>query len=159
MTIATPLKHLGVMTGHVYEGADTGLLDRVPVPQAADSAHANALRVTIVGDEFTALCPATGGPDFGRIIVKYDPQHFLVESKSLKLYLESYRQERMFHEAAVQKICDDLCELLDPMWMRVKGVFKARGGWSIRPVAIRVHSQLVDEDGRATSVPSTTVGQ
>lgn len=146
-----PLKHLGVMTGHVYEGASHMLLDRVPVPIAEQVSQSEVvgLRVTIVGDEFTALCPATGGPDFGRIIIKYDPNEWLVESKSLKLYLESFRQERMFHEAAVQRICDDLCRLLDPLWMQVKGKFRARGGWAIRPVAIRVHKDLVGKDASA----------
>lgn len=134
------LKHLGHQVPHVYEGTSADLLDRVPVPKsvlATDALSQSMFTVTIVGDEFTALCPATGGPDFGEITICYDPVEWLVESKSLKLYLESYRQARIFHEAVVQKICDDLFTLLYPRWIEVVGRFKPRGGWAIQPTAMR----------------------
>jgi 7-cyano-7-deazaguanine reductase len=124
------LKHLGVMTGHVYDGARFELLDKVPVPKRTAP---STLLVEITGQEFTSLCPATGGPDFGAITIIYEPRDWMVESKSLKLYLESYRQERDFHEACCAKILDHLVKLLDPKMMRVQGKFNARGGWSINP--------------------------
>jgi 7-cyano-7-deazaguanine reductase len=128
------LRHLGHQSTHVYEGADASLLDSVAVP-VADGVLSINLTVTIVGDEFTALCPATGGPDFGEITITYEPDKLLVESKSLKLYLESYRQHKTFHEAAINKICRDLVNLLQPKYILVNGNFKPRGGWAIKPQA------------------------
>jgi 7-cyano-7-deazaguanine reductase len=128
------LRHLGHQSIHVYEGADATLLDSVAVPPDAGESPVS-LSVTIVGDEFTALCPATGGPDFGEITITYEPDKLLVESKSLKLYLESYRQHKTFHEAAIRKICRDLADLLQPNYIIVTGNFKPRGGWAIKPQA------------------------
>jgi len=126
------LKHLGHQTAHVYSGADPELLDKIPVPPGLAE-----LEVCIKGDEFTCVCPATGGPDFGEIQINIDPDEYLVESKSLKLYLESYRQHPIFHEAAVRKICDDLYKLMQPFHIMVQGHFKPRGGWAICPIASR----------------------
>jgi 7-cyano-7-deazaguanine reductase len=126
------LKHLGHQVPHTYTGADPELLDKIPVPVGKA-----AFDVTIKGDEFTCVCPATGGPDFGEIEIRILPDKWLVESKSLKLYLESYRQHPIFHEAAVVKICDDLFELIQPRSLEVHGHFKPRGGWAIWPIARR----------------------
>ncbi len=82
-------------------------------------------------DEFTCLCPATGQPDFAKIRIRYVPGKKIVESKSLKLYLWSYRNEGCFHEHLTNKILDDLCEALDPVWCRVDGDFNVRGGIGI----------------------------
>jgi 7-cyano-7-deazaguanine reductase len=128
--LTTNLKHLGILTGHEYSGAKFELLDRVPVPQSKTAA---TLTVTITGEEFTSLCPATGGPDFGKLNIVYRPREWMVESKSLKLYLETYRQERDFHEACISRICDHLVMLLDPNFIVVEGVFNPRGGWAICP--------------------------
>ncbi|HJW91449.1 MAG TPA: preQ(1) synthase, partial [Anaerolineales bacterium] len=87
--------------------------------------------VTLETDEFTCLCPVTGQPDFAHITVEYVPDEKVVESKSFKLYLWSYRDEGAFHEHVVNQICDDLAALLDPHWMRVTGVFNVRGGIGI----------------------------
>lgn len=85
--------------------------------------------------EFTSLCPVTGQPDFGHITVRYVADKSCIESKSLKLYLFSYRNHNTFHEVAVNTILDDLVEACDPRWMEVKGVFRPRGGIAISVVA------------------------
>lgn len=83
--------------------------------------------------EFTSLCPITGQPDFANIIISYVPDEFLVESKSLKLYLFSYRNHGDFHEDCVNKIMKDLIKLLSPKYIEVTGKFLPRGGLSIDP--------------------------
>ena len=82
--------------------------------------------------EFTCLCPATGQPDFATIKISYIPNEKIVESKSLKLYLWSFRNEGCFHEHLTNIILDDLVKLLDPIWCRVVGDFNARGGIAIK---------------------------
>jgi 7-cyano-7-deazaguanine reductase len=88
-------------------------------------------RVTLETNEFTCLCPITGQPDFAAIKIQYVPDKKIVESKSLKLYFWSYRNEGAFHEHVVNQICDDLVTLLDPHWLKVTGVFQVRGGIGI----------------------------
>lgn len=83
--------------------------------------------------EFTALCPMTSQPDFGRIEIVYSPNEKLVESKSLKLYLFSFRNAGSFHEDCVNKIAKDLGDLMKPHWIRVTGHFNPRGGIAIIP--------------------------
>lgn len=85
--------------------------------------------------EFTALCPITGQPDFAEIRIAYVPDERLVESKSLKLYLFSFRNHGSFHEDCVNIILQDLLDLLAPKYMEVKGFFLPRGGISIYPYA------------------------
>ncbi len=87
--------------------------------------------VTLSTDEFTCVCPMTGQPDFATITIKYIPNQRILESKSLKLYLWSYRNEGVFHEHITNTICDDLVEALDPHWIEVTGAFRVRGGISI----------------------------
>ncbi|MFC1467352.1 preQ(1) synthase [Verrucomicrobiota bacterium] len=79
-------------------------------------------------DEFTSLCPITGQPDFAKIRIDYIPGELCVESKSLKLYLFSFRQEGTFYEEIVNRIYTDLFELLNPRHLVVNGDFTARGG-------------------------------
>lgn len=83
--------------------------------------------------EFTSLCPITGQPDYAAIIISYVPDIKMVESKSLKLYLFSYRNHGDFHEACVNRIMSDLIELMDPKYIEVRGRFLPRGGISIDP--------------------------
>ena len=83
--------------------------------------------------EFTSLCPITGQPDFATIIISYIPDEKLVESKSLKLYLFSFRNHGDFHEDVVNIIMKDLIALLDPKYIEVWGRFLPRGGLSIDP--------------------------
>lgn len=89
--------------------------------------------VTCVCPEFTDLCPKTGQPDFGSLEITYQPSTKLVESKALKMYLFSFRQHGSFHETVIDRIGNDLVDLLDPVWLRVEGKFLPRGGISIWP--------------------------
>ena len=85
--------------------------------------------------EFTSLCPITGQPDFAEIKIAYIPQKLMVESKSLKLYLFSFRNHGDFHEDCVNIIMKDLIRLMQPKYIEVIGLFAPRGGISIYPYA------------------------
>lgn len=85
--------------------------------------------------EFTSLCPITGQPDFAEIKILYIPDQRMVESKSLKLYLFSFRNHGDFHEDCVNTILDDLVKLMNPRYIEVLGLFVPRGGISIHPYA------------------------
>ena len=85
--------------------------------------------------EFTTLCPITGQPDFAEIRICYLPDQRMVESKSLKIYLFSFRNHGDFHEDCVNKIMKDLIKLMDPKYIEVTGLFTPRGGISIYPYA------------------------
>jgi len=85
--------------------------------------------------EFTSLCPITGQPDFAEIVISYIPDYRMVESKSLKLYLGSFRNHGAFHEDCVNTIMKDLIDLMDPRYIEVTGLFTPRGGISIHPYA------------------------
>lgn len=90
---------------------------------------------TFLCTEFTSLCPKTNQPDFARITINYIADKMMVESKSLKLYLFSFRNHGDFHEDCVQKICDDLVALMKPKYIEVIGEFTPRGGIAIYPFA------------------------
>ncbi|MGW8319142.1 MAG: preQ(1) synthase [Candidatus Promineifilaceae bacterium] len=87
--------------------------------------------ITLTTDEFTCVCPATGQPDFAKLTIRYVPEQRVVESKSLKLYLWSYRDEGVFHEHVANVILDDLVEALEPRWCEVQADFAVRGGIAI----------------------------
>lgn len=95
----------------------------------------NDYMVTFTCPEFTSLCPKTGQPDFAEIIINYIPDKKMVESKSLKLYLFSFRNHGDFHEDCTNIIMKDLIKLMDPKYIEVKGNFLPRGGISILPFA------------------------
>lgn len=95
----------------------------------------NDYLVTFDCPEFTSLCPKTGQPDFGHIIINYIPDRLMVESKSLKLYLFSFRNHGDFHEDCVNIIMKDLVKLMQPRYLEVRGIFMPRGGISIIPFA------------------------
>ena len=84
--------------------------------------------VSMTVPEFTCLCPMTGQPDFATIRIRYVPDQLLVELKSLKLYLWSYREEGAFHEAVTNTILDDFVAAARPRWAEVTGDFTIRGG-------------------------------
>ncbi len=88
-----------------------------------------------VAGEFTSLCPLTGHPDFGRIVLRYCPRASCVELKSLKLYYQSFRSEGIFYEAVTNRIRDDLATLLSPRWLQVVSVWHGRGGIRSRIIA------------------------
>ena len=106
------------------------------VLETFDNKHLeNDYWVEFICPEFTSLCPITGQPDFAEIRILYIPDKKMVESKSLKLYLFSFRNHGDFHEDCVNIIMKDLIELLHPRYIEVKGVFNPRGGISIHPYA------------------------
>ncbi len=119
------------MTDHLQLGAKTempstpeaAVLDRVPNPHADTDYVA---RFTC--PEFTSLCPVTGQPDFAHIVIDYVPDRYLVESKSLKLYLASFRNHGAFHEDCTVAIGKRLVALLAPRFFRIAGYWYPRGG-------------------------------
>lgn len=93
----------------------------------------NDYLVTLYAYEFTSLCPKTGQPDFAKLYIKYIPNIKMVESKSLKLYLFSFRNHGDFHEDCMNMIMKDLVKLMEPKYFEITGVFTPRGGISIIP--------------------------
>lgn len=91
--------------------------------------------IEITCPEFTAVCPKTGQPDFGTILISYVPDRLCVELKSLKLYLFDYRNRGIFYEHSINTILDDLVEVCQPRRMTVTGQFTPRGGISSRIIA------------------------
>jgi len=121
------MKHLGEETGYHFEYRPD-LLD------AFDNKHPGKdYFVKFNCPEFTSLCPVTGQPDFATIYLSYIPDKKLVESKSLKLYLFSFRNHGAYHEDCVNILMKDLIELLHPNYIEVWGKFLPRGGLSIDP--------------------------
>ncbi|MEC9245297.1 MAG: preQ(1) synthase [Pseudomonadota bacterium] len=105
---------------------EDAVLERVPNPQE-DVLYA----VRFTAPEFTSLCPLTGQPDFAHLVIDYVPAGWLVESKSLKLYLGAFRNHGAFHEDCTVSIGRRLCDLLDPHWLRIGGYWYPRGGMPI----------------------------
>ncbi len=99
-----------------------------PIPYAYRSSR--SIDITIKQPEYTSVCPMTGLPDNGTIIIRYRPDKTIVELKSLKYYLLQYRNVGMFYEHVVNKILDDLVAVLKPLSMDVTGEFTSRGGIS-----------------------------
>jgi len=114
---------------------DDAKLERVPNP------HPDTLYLArFVAPEFTSLCPVTGQPDFAHLVIDYAPGDWLVESKSLKLFLTSFRNHGGFHEDCTLRVGKDIAELLDPRWLRISGYWYPRGGipidvfWQTGPI-------------------------
>ncbi|MAF85768.1 MAG: NADPH-dependent 7-cyano-7-deazaguanine reductase QueF [Dehalococcoidales bacterium] len=95
----------------------------------------SATEVVYDTEEFTSVCPWTGLPDFARLVIRYIPGRFLVELKSLKYYLTSYRNVGILQEHAVNRILQDLVQLLDPVSMVVEAEYRERGGMKAKAVA------------------------
>ncbi len=95
-------------------------------------------KIEIRQPEFTSLCPKTGQPDFATITISYTPDKVCVELKSLKFYLQSYRERGIFYEHVTNTILDDLVMTCQPRWMKVEASFNARGG--ITEIVTAVHS-------------------
>ncbi len=89
--------------------------------------------------EFTCLCPRSGFPDFATIVIDYVPDKFVVELKSLKLYINSYRDRQISHESSTNTILNELVAVLDPRWMRVVGDFTVRG--NVKTIIFTEHVQ------------------
>jgi 7-cyano-7-deazaguanine reductase len=105
------------------QSPEVATLDRVPNP------HPGKLYLArFTAPEFTSLCPVTGQPDFAHLVIDYVPRSWLVESKSLKLYLGSFRNHGAFHEDCTIAIADRLVKFLSPRWLRIGGYWYPRGG-------------------------------
>ena len=107
----------------IPSGPDTAVLERVPNPHPG-----TAYLARFTAPEFTSLCPVTGQPDFAHLVIDYLPGAWLVESKSLKLYLTSFRNHGAFHEDCTVAIGKRLVDLLAPEWLRIAGYWYPRGG-------------------------------
>lgn len=133
-TDLSSLTQLGRMVGAPSD-PESAALERVPNP------HSDTLYVArFTAPEFTSLCPVTGQPDFAHLVIDYVPKDWLVESKSLKLFLTSFRNHGAFHEDCTVSIGRRLASLLEPHWLRIGGYWYPRGGipidvfWQTGPV-------------------------
>ncbi len=108
---------------------DPNLLECFPSPAS------DPFVIEHVNEEFTSVCPVTGHPDFGQIILRYVPVATCVELKSLKLYYQSFRNEGIYYEAVTNQIRDDLATAMAPGWLQVVTVWKGRGGIRSRIIA------------------------
>ena len=120
--IYSNLKQLGGET-RIPTSPEEAELERVPNPQADVDYN-----VRFTAPEFTSLCPMTGQPDFAHLVIDYVPGDWLVESKSLKLFLTSFRNHGAFHEDCTISIARRLVDFLDPRWLRIGGYWYPRGG-------------------------------
>ena len=102
---------------------DKAIMERVPSPHE-DTGYL----VRFAVPEFTSICPVTGQPDFAHLVIDYVPQNWIVESKSLKLYLGSFRNHGAFHEDCTVRVGRDIVTLLEPRWLRIGGYWYPRGG-------------------------------
>jgi 7-cyano-7-deazaguanine reductase len=114
--------HLG-QASSIPASPEQAVLDRVPNPHPGTDYLAR-----FTAPEFTSICPVTGQPDFGILVIDYLPDEWLVESKSLKLYLTSFRNHGAFHEDCTVGIGKRLVDLLAPKWFRIGGYWYPRGG-------------------------------
>jgi 7-cyano-7-deazaguanine reductase len=119
------LTHLGHPSA-LPTSPDEAVLERV-----ANPAVGQHYLVRFTCPEFTSLCPITGQPDFAHIVIDYIPGDWIVESKSLKLFLSAFRNHGTFHEACTMRIADRLVALLNPIWLRIGGYWYPRGGMPI----------------------------
>jgi len=119
------LTHLGKPTA-LPSSPEEAVLDRVPNPHPDTKFVARFTQ-----PEFTSLCPVTAQPDFAHLVIDYIPQEWMVESKSLKVYLNSFRNHQAFHEACTVDIGKRLADLLQPHWLRIGGYWYPRGGMPI----------------------------
>jgi 7-cyano-7-deazaguanine reductase len=105
---------------------DLAKLERVPNPHAG-----TPYLVRFTAPEFTSICPVTGQPDFGVLVIDYAPQDWIVESKSLKLFLQSFRNHGAFHEDCTVGVAKRIVEAIAPAWLRIGGYWNPRGGMPI----------------------------
>ncbi len=125
VTSMSDLKHLGQTSNQPVDRVD--LIDWTGGP----------IHVRLECAEFSAHCPVTGQPDYGRLTIEYVPAAHLAETKSVKLYLWRFREQKAFNEQLVDQIARELFEQLNPVWLRVVGAFNARGGIQVNATAER----------------------
>ncbi len=121
-TIYDNLTQLGSSTA-LPPAPEEAVLERVPNPQP-DMPY--CVRFTV--PEFTSMCPITGAPDFAYLMIDYVPQNWLVESKSLKLFLGAFRNHGAFHEDCTVQIAKRVIAITEPLWLRIGGYWYPRGG-------------------------------
>lgn len=126
------LKSLGSDTEYKFDGADKRILERFPNPMNKGPGVCS-VHISSPEDKFTSLCPLTGQPDYADMVVNYYPRDWCVESKSWKMYLNSFRNVGEFHESVVRRISNALIELLDPWSLTLTGEFTPRGGIQFWP--------------------------
>src|SRR5262245_51425781 len=121
-------KGLTQLGGHapIPSSPDQAKLERVPNP------HKGTLYLArFTAPEFTSICPVTGQPDFGVLVIDYAPGEWIVESKSLKLFLQSFRNHGAFHEDCTVGVAKRVVEAISPQWLRIGGYWNPRGGMPI----------------------------
>ncbi|WP_416896659.1 MAG: preQ(1) synthase [Minwuia sp.] len=116
------IKHLGRQSD-LPDNPDDAILDAVPNPH-----QGTPYVVRFTAPEFTSICPVTGQPDFARLIIDYVPKAHIVESKSLKLFLGSFRNHGAFHEDCTLLIAKRIVDAIEPEWLRIGGYWYPRGG-------------------------------
>jgi 7-cyano-7-deazaguanine reductase len=108
---------------HGSDDPEKAVLERVPNP------HPDALYLArFAAPEFTSLCPVTGQPDFAHLVIDYAPQGWLIESKSLKLFLQAFRNHGAFHEDCTLYVAKRIIAIAEPRWLRIAGFWYPRGG-------------------------------
>jgi 7-cyano-7-deazaguanine reductase len=123
LTVKTDLNHLTILGKEAKAGRTL---------EAFPNHHPERdYTVTLHTEEFTCVCPLTGQPDFAGISIQYIPDKKILESKSLKIYLQSFRNEGTFHEHVVNVILDDIVAALSPRWCKISADFAVRGGIGI----------------------------
>ncbi len=155
------LEALGsVNTTYEYDKVNKGLLEKFKSPfwmedgKSEFNPNGAGGGIVIKAPEFTSLCPKTGQPDFATIIIDYTPREWCVESKSLKLYLGSFRNVGEFHESCVCRIINDLIDLLAPYKIGIQGQFTPRGGIPFWPSASWSHPEV---HGRGLGVEANRI--
>jgi len=125
MTDIPGLTQLG-QNARISASPDQAVLERVAAP-----AKGKQYAVRFTCPEFTSICPMTGQPDFAHIVIDYVPRDWIVESKSLKLFFNSFRNHGVFHETCTMLIAERLMVLLEPVWLRIGAYWYPRGGMPI----------------------------
>lgn len=120
--MTTELTQLGG-TSAIPENPESAVLERVDNPHLSVD-----YSVRFTCPEFTSICPVTGQPDFAHMVIDYVPNRWIVESKSLKLYLTSFRNHGAFHEDCTIAIAKKIVDSVEPMWLRIAGYWYPRGG-------------------------------
>ena len=133
------LKSLGNKTTYKLDQPDKNILETIE-NVAGDTV------VPFLCHEFTSICPVTGQPDFAKFEIVYVPDKKGIESKSLKLYLFSFRNHGEFHEDVTNRIMEDIFAKINPKFIRVWGDFNVRGGIAIKPMALKFRDDLSDKE-------------
>lgn len=122
MSDTSNLTQLG-KSAHIPASPEAAVLERVANP------HPGSLYLArFQAPEFTSLCPVTGQPDFARLVIDYAPGEWIVESKSVKLFLQSFRNHAAFHEECTLTVAKRIAAITEPRWLRIAGFWNARGG-------------------------------